>query len=227
MWQECSGAGQSFERHLKWCGLSSRAELTQFSVQPREVWLYLMDWDLLGRKLHSFLHPTSQSTSMVQFVLTKGTCFSDGCVLKIYCPSYPMSFCQCQWNDPGNANVAGTELGAQFYLKCWEMLKFLVATDKLDWMRPVCSGYANPLTAQSSNQKQLSLPPWLPGNLPPLISIWFLFLFLFHQYSVTHSAPCPVSLPLRRAGFVPLYETSASMWFGKEIKHLGLGNLWP
>lgn len=90
----------------------------------------------------------------------------------------------------------------------------------LFWLR-------QPLTAQSSNQKLLSLRPWLPGNLPPLISMWFLFLFLFHQYSVTQSAPWPVLSPLRRAGFVPLYETSASMWSGKEIKHLGLGDLWP
>lgn len=47
---QCSGAGQSFEMHLKGCHSSSRAELTQFSVQLREVWLYQMDWDLLGPK---------------------------------------------------------------------------------------------------------------------------------------------------------------------------------
>lgn len=45
-------------------------------------------------------------------------------------------------------------------------------------MCPVCSDYTNPLTAQSSNQKLLSLPPWLPSNLPPLIRIQFLFLFI-------------------------------------------------
>ena len=37
--------------HLKGCGFSSRAEFAQFSVQLREVWLYLMDWDLLGPKV--------------------------------------------------------------------------------------------------------------------------------------------------------------------------------
>ena len=187
------------------------------------MWLYLMEWDLLAQ-LSPFYKPVYMrgavcATQKHVVLLFKWMLFKN--LLSILCCAVlPVSV---KWS---REHIAGTELGTPFYLKCWEKLKFLVAADKLDSMCPVCSGYANPLTAQSSNQKLLSLPLWLPGNHPSLISIWFLFFFLFYLYSVKHSVPYPVLSPLRRPGFVPLYETSASIWFGK-VKRLGLGNLWP
>lgn len=200
-------------------------------MQPREVCVAVSDQlGFAWTQGWTAEHPTNQSTCMVQFVLPKGTCycFSNGYLKKknllpilsdgiLPVPvKWPKEHKHsCRWVRSTlllkmlrKAEIPGGCRQAESNVFC------------LFWLR-------QPLTAQSSNQKLLSLRPWLPGNLPPLISIWFLFLFLFHQYSVTQSAPWPVLSPLRRAGFVPLYETSASMWSGKEIKHLGLGNLWP
>lgn len=99
MWQECSAVVQGSLLRCIWRGaiLAAGQNLHSFQCSWERCGCIRWTGICLDPRLHSYLHPTSQFTCMVQFVLPESTCccFSYGHFLKNYCPSHPMPFCQC------------------------------------------------------------------------------------------------------------------------------------